>query len=69
MNYHKDYTGCIEFKSPSNNYQISEAQKEMKKRYKENAYYFILSNDYYLIIQYLNEYMQGIREPCKYCGK
>ena len=53
MNYHKDYTGCIEFKSPSNNYQISEAQKEMKKRYKENGYYFILSNDYDLIIQYL----------------
>ena len=30
MNYHKDYTGCcIEFKSPSKNYQSSEAQKEM----------------------------------------
>ena len=70
MNYHKDYTGCcIEFKSPCNNYQISEAQKEMKKRYKENGCYFILSNDYDLIIQYLNEYMQGIRVPCKYCGK
>ena len=55
MNYHKDYTGCcIEFKSPSNNYQIAEAQKEMNKRYKENGYYFILSNDYDLIIQYLN---------------
>ena len=70
MNYHKDYTGCcIEFKSPSNNYQIAEKQKEMNKRYKENGYYFTLSNDYDLIIQYLNEYMQGIWVPCKYCEK
>jgi len=36
-NYHKEYTGlCIEFKSPINNYQISEAQKEMKGVYKQN---------------------------------
>ena len=71
MNYHKNYTGCcIEFKSPSNHYQISEAQKKkMKNRYGENGYYFILSNDYDLIIQYINEYMQGIRVPCKYCEK
>ena len=33
----------------------------MKKRYRENGYYFIQSNDYDLIIQYINEYMQGIR--------
>ena len=32
LNYHKDYKGvCIEFKSPTNNYRVSEAQKEMKK--------------------------------------
>ena len=50
MNYHKDYSGCsIEFKSPTNNYQVSQAQKEMKHRYKENGYYFLLSNDYDLI--------------------
>ena len=36
LNYHKDYNGlCIEFKSSTNNYQISDAQREMKKRYKE----------------------------------
>ena len=47
LDYHKDYNGlCIEFKSPTNNYQISDAQREMKKRYKENCYQFILSNDY-----------------------
>ena len=45
MNYHKDYSGrFIEFKSPTNNYQVSQAQKEMKHRYKENGYYFLLSN-------------------------
>ena len=46
-NYHKEYTGlCIEFKSPTNNYQISETQKEMKSRYKQNRYRFLISNDY-----------------------
>ena len=33
MNNHKEYNClCIEFKSPTNNYKISEAQLEMKKR-------------------------------------
>ena len=32
LNYHKDYKGLsIEFKSSTNNYHVSEAQKEMKK--------------------------------------
>ena len=39
LNYYKDYNGlCIEFKSPTNIYQISDAQREMKERYKENCY-------------------------------
>ena len=47
VNYHEDYNGlCIEFKSPTNIYQISDAQREKKERYKENCYKFILSNDY-----------------------
>ena len=47
VNYHKDYNGlCTEFKSPTNIYQISDSQREMKERYKENCYKFILSNDY-----------------------
>ena len=34
LNYHKDYKDlCIEFKSPTNNYYVSEAQKETKKKY------------------------------------
>ena len=70
LNYHKDYNGlCIEFKSPTNNYQISDAQREMKERYKENCYKFILSNDYDYICMQLHKYMAGVRVPCKYCTK
>ena len=39
LNYHKDFVGlCIEFKSPTNIYRVSEAQKGMKKRYADNAW-------------------------------
>ena len=47
LDYHKDYQGlCIEFKSPTNNYEVSESQIKMKDKYKKNNYAFILSNDY-----------------------
>ena len=70
LNYHKDYNGlCIEFKSPTNNYQISDAQREMKERYKENCYKFILSNDYDYICMQLHKYIAGVRVPCKYCTR
>ena len=68
LDYHKDYKGlCIEFKSPTNNYHVSEAQKEMKKKYVNNGYAFILSNDYDKISKNIHEYMKGITVPCKYC--
>ena len=61
LNYHKDYNAlCIELKSPTNNYQISDTQREMKKRYKENCYQFILSNDYDHICKEVHNYMTGI---------
>ena len=47
----------------------SEAQKEMKKKYLDNGYAFILSNDYDRICKNIHEYMKGIREPCKYSIK
>ena len=69
LDYHKDYKGlCIEFKSPTNNYHVSEAQKEMKK-YVNNGYAFILSNDYDRICMNIHDYMKGVRVPCKYCIK
>ena len=70
LDYHKDSKGlCIEFKSPTNNYHVSEAQKEMKKKYVNNSYAFILSNDYDRICMNIHDYMKGIRIPCKYCIK
>ena len=70
LDYHKDFKGlCIEFKSPTNIYRVSEAQKEMKRRYVYNGYAFILSNDYDKISKPMHEYMRGIRVPCKYCVK
>lgn len=52
VNYHNKYSGLhLEFKSPTNNYQISDAQLEMKKLYKSNNYYFKISNDYDIIIK------------------
>ena len=70
LDYHKDYKGlCIEFKSPTNNYHVSEAQLKMKKKYRNNGYAFILSNDYDKISKNIHEYMKGIRVPCKFCIK
>ena len=70
LNYHEDFKGlCIEFKSPTNIYRVSEASKGMKKRYVDNGYAFILSNNYDKISKAIHEYTRGIRVPCKYCEK
>ena len=70
LNYHKDYNGlCIEFKSPTNNYEVSESQLKMKEKYKKNSYVFILSNDYDRISKQIHKYMAGVRIPCEYCPK
>ena len=58
LDYHKDYKGLgIEFKSPTGNYYVSEAQKEMKKKYVNNGYVFILSNDYEIMIRLAKIFM------------
>ena len=70
LDYHKDYKGlCIEFKSPTNNYTISESQIKMKEKYCKNNYAFILSNDYDKISKLIHKYMVGVRIPCDYCIK
>ena len=79
LNYHKDYKGlCIEFKSPTNNYHVSDAQKQMKKKYLDNGYAFILSNDYDRICKRIHEYIKNIyiyikgiriRIPCQLCNR
>ena len=70
LDYHRDYKGlCIEFKSPTNNYEVSESQLKMKDKYKKNNYAFILSNDYDSISKKIHMYMAGVRIPCEYCPK
>ena len=70
LDLHKDYKGlCIEFKSPTNNYCVSESQLKMKEKYRDNEYAFILSNDYDKISKLIHKYMAGVRIPCKYCSK
>ena len=70
LNYHKDFRGlCIEFKSPTNNYEVSESQLKMKAEYSKSEYAFILSNDYDKISKLIHKYMAGVRIPCEYCSK
>ena len=70
LNYHRDYKGlCIEFKSPTNNYEVSESQLKMKEKYSQNNYAFILSNDYDKISKIIHKYFAGVRIPCEYCSK
>lgn len=58
VNYHKYNNGlCIELKSPTNIYQISVAQREMKERYKENCYKFILMTMIKFVSKYINIWM------------
>ena len=70
LDYHKDYQGlCIEFKSPTNNYSVSDSQLKMKEKYCQNNYAFILSNDYDKISKLIHKYFAGVRIPCEYCTK
>ena len=70
LNFHIDYKGlCIEFKSPTNNYEVSESQLKMKEKYKKNNYAFVLSNDYDSISKKIHKYMAGVRIPCEFCPK
>ena len=70
LDYHIEYKGlCIEFKSPTNNYCVSESQIKTKEKYRSNDYAFILSNDYDKISKLIHKYMAGVRILCKYCPK
>ena len=70
LNNHRDFKGlCIEFKSPTNNYCVTESQLKMKEKYKNNGFAFILSNDYDKISKLIHKYMAGVRIPCEYCTK
>lgn len=68
MNLHNKYSGfCIEFKSPTGKGVISDKQVNMIKKYKQNGYKTLVSNDYDDIIEQLLDYFKGVRIKCKYC--
>ena len=70
LDFHKEYKGlCIEFKSPTNNYVVTESQLKIKDKYKKNDYAYITSNDYDKISKLIHKYMAGVRIPCEYCSK
>ena len=50
LNYNKSWKGfCLEFKSPTNNYKVSESQLKMKNMCKKIGLYFMISSDYDLL--------------------
>ena len=70
LNNHRDFKGlCIEFKSPTNNYCVTELQLKMKEKYKNNGFAFILSHDYDKISKLIHKYFAGVCIPCEYCTK
>jgi prophage antirepressor-like protein len=67
-NLHKNFSGyAIEFKSPSGNGMISEAQQIMKTTYENNNFKTLISNNYDQIITSIIEYMRDTRVKCMHC--
>ena len=68
QNCHNQFNGlCLEFKTPKGNGVLSEAQEQLLKRYKENNFKTLVSEDYDVIIRAIEDYCGGIRMPCPYC--
>ena len=68
-NLHKHFSGyAIEFKSPSGNGIISEAQQLMKTTYENNNFKTLISNSYDEIITSIIEYMRETRVKCNHCN-
>lgn len=70
-NYHKDgFTGlAIELKSPKGTGQISDKQLGLKRKYDENNFITLITNDYNKAIIEIIKYMDNTRIKCKYCIK
>jgi prophage antirepressor-like protein len=65
-NYHITYNRfCIEFKTPKGNGVVSPHQAELFKRYEENNYKVLVSNDYDVITREIMEYCAGVRILCR----
>ena len=69
-NLHKHYTGlCIEFKSPNGRGILSSDQFMMLRRYQNNGFKVIASNDYDFIIEQIMEYFRDVRIKCLHCPR
>lgn len=67
-NLHKRYSGfAIEFKTPRGTGVLSDDQSKMLKKYEQNNFKILCSNDYDEIITTLFEYMKDMRIKCQYC--
>jgi|SRR6056300_1645627 len=70
QNFHKKYTGfAIEFKTPLGCGKTSEAQENLLEKYFENGFKILVSNDYDLILQEINNYMKDVRIKCCFCTR
>ena len=68
-NLHKNFSGyAIEFKTPSGNGIISEAQQLMKTTYENNNFKTLISNSYDEIVISIIEYMRETRVKCNHCN-
>ena len=68
--HHKKYNGfCIEFKTPTGKGILSPSQSQQLKKYADNNYKILVSNDYDFITRELMTYCGGLRLPCQYCPK
>jgi len=67
-NLHKHYTGfVIEFKTPKGTGWLSDSQKQMLSKYKNNGYKTLVTNSYDEAIVALVDYFKDTRIACQYC--
>ena len=68
--HHKRYNGfCLEFKTPTGRGVLSDAQDQLLKKYADNGFKTLVSNDYDVITREISAYCEGLRLPCQYCPK
>ena len=69
-NLHKRYIGfAIEFKNPKGNGVLSPDQSMMLRKYQNNGFKTLVSNDYDYIIEQIIEYFRDVRILCSYCPR
>ena len=68
-NCHKKHTGfAIEFKTPKGTGVISDEQTNMMKKYKDNNWKTLISNNYDECIILLIDYFKDVRIKCQHCS-